>query len=111
MAHDQPPASVPDRLKLLGELFLKRNKTYGAAYKFFGKTLLGMFPDGLSLKTEEDFNRFALFVLLTGKLTRYARVFSEGGHPDSLDDTSVYAQMLSEYDEEVKRWLAENGKI
>lgn len=94
-------ASVPDRLKRLGALFEDRNKTYGAAYKYFGKTLAGMFPNGLTLKTEEDFNRFAIFVLAAGKFCRYARAFDKGGHPDSLNDTSVYMQMLAEYDEEV----------
>jgi hypothetical protein len=98
-----PVMPVPDRLVKLADLYRERNKSYGSAYKFFGKTLLGMFPNGLKLETEDDFNRFALFVLLTGKLTRYARVFASGGHADSLDDTSVYSQMLAEFDEEVKQ--------
>lgn len=92
--------SVPNRLKLLGELYEDRNKTYGAAYKQFGDVLLGLFPEGLQLKTEEDFCRFAIFVHSMGKMVRYARAFNRGGHPDSLNDMSVYSQMLAEYDDE-----------
>lgn len=58
-----------------------------------------MFPRGLSLNTAEDFNRFALFVQLMHKLTRYAQALKTGGHRDSLDDLSVYAQMLAAVDE------------
>jgi hypothetical protein len=53
-----------------------------------------MFPDGIELRDPSDFTRFALFLQAHGKLVRYAATFSQGGHPDSLDDSSVYAQLL-----------------
>jgi hypothetical protein len=53
-----------------------------------------MFPDGVELSTPADFTRFALFCQAHGKLVRYASTFAQGGHPDSLDDNSVYSQLL-----------------
>ena len=90
--------SVPQALRDLGELYEERNKMYKNNYLNFGKQLVALFPDGLTLRTEEEFNRFALFMQLVHKLSRYAHSLLNGGHDDSLDDTSVYAQMLREYD-------------
>jgi hypothetical protein len=53
----------------------------------------------VELKSPGDFTRFALFAQAHGKLCRYAATFAAGGHPDSLDDTSVYAQLLKFVDE------------
>lgn len=87
-------------LKDLGKLYAERNKLYSDNYKHFGDILVGMFPDGISLQTAEEFNRFALFLQIIHKQTRYARSLLTGGHGDSLDDTAVYAQMLREYDDD-----------
>lgn len=90
--------SVPQALNDLGSLFEERNILYKSNYLNFGKTLVGLLPDGITLKTEEDFNRFALFMQLVHKQSRYAHSILNGGHSDSLDDISVYSQMLQEYD-------------
>jgi hypothetical protein len=58
-----------------------------------------MFPEGVELSTPSDFTRFALFCQAHGKLIRYAARFAQGGHPDSLDDASVYSQLLKFVDE------------
>lgn len=92
--------SVPDRLASLGAIYRDRNKVYGDNYKFFGRTMKGIFPRGLTLETEDDFNRFGVFVQIVAKATRYGQAFASG-HKDSLDDTSVYAQMLAELDDEM----------
>lgn len=96
--------SVPDRLKSLGDIYRERNKLYGSNYKQHGHLLASMFPNGLTLKTAEDFNRFAMFIQVTHKVTRYGKSieFGQGGHLDSCDDIAVYCQMLAEYDEEMK---------
>lgn len=93
---------VPQALADLGKLFEERNALYKDNYKNFGKTLVGLFPNGLTLRTAEQFNRFALFLQIVHKQSRYAQSILSGGHPDSLDDTSVYAQMLQEYDADCK---------
>lgn len=93
---------VPARLADLGKLYEERNALYKDNYKRFGIILVGLFPDGLTLHSSEEFNRFALFVQIMHKQTRYANNIKTGGHPDSLDDTTVYAQMLAEVDDEYR---------
>jgi hypothetical protein len=61
--------------------------------------MAALFPEGVELKSPSDFTRFALFAQAHGKLVRYAARFAAGGHPDSLDDTAVYAQILRFVDE------------
>lgn len=91
---------VPERLSALGALYEERNKLYKDNYKHFGKVLKGMFPNGLTLNTEEEFNRFAIFIQLVHKNTRLAQGIASGVHQDSCDDLAVYAQMLAEYGDE-----------
>lgn len=90
--------TVPDRLKNLSKLYADRNAQYGDNYLKFGAVMAAIFPDGITLKTAEHHNRFALFVQMAHKLTRYARSINRGGHEDSLDDLAVYAQMAQEFD-------------
>lgn len=89
---------VPESLAKLALLYKQRNALYGDNYKTFGSLMLAFFPKGLMLNTEEDHSRFALFVHLATKMSRYAEMFSKGGHTDSLDDITVYSQMLRELD-------------
>jgi hypothetical protein len=93
-----PVKTVPEALSDLGNLYKERNLIYGDNYKHFGKIMDGLFPDGLNLKGVDDFNRFGVFLQIVSKISRYAPTFEFGGHPDSLDDTSVYSQMLRELD-------------
>jgi hypothetical protein len=93
--------SVPNRLTALGEIYKERNAVYGDTYKNFGKVMKGFFPGPITLTTEEQWNRMALFFHCADKLARYAGSFQRGGHIDSLDDNSVYSQMLQEYDQQV----------
>lgn len=89
-------------LTQLASLFEERNKKYKDNYKRFGHILIQMFPEGLALKTPEEFNRFALFLQVLHKQTRYAHSILEGGHPDSLDDTAVYAMLTQEFDNDCR---------
>ena len=89
-----------ENLSRIAEIYKERNALYGDNYKHFGRTLIGMFPQGLALNTEEEFNRFALFLNILHKLTRYARSINSAGHGDSLDDMAVYAMMLRETDDD-----------
>ena len=58
----------------------------------------GSFPT----ETEDDWNRLCLLFMMASKLSRYCASYTNGGHPDSLDDNSVYAQMLNEIDREIQ---------
>jgi len=91
--------SVPERLADLGKLYQSRNKTYDNDYMKFGVVMKAIFPNGLELHTAEEFNRYAIYMMAVAKLTRYANNFKNGGHADSLDDGSVYLQMLREFDD------------
>jgi hypothetical protein len=94
---------VPERLAALGELFADRDKVYGNSWKHNGAVIAAFFPDGLLLRSPEDFGRFSMALMLINKLQRYARNFSAGGHADSLDDLAVYAQMLQQLDHDHKQ--------
>jgi hypothetical protein len=89
---------VADALRKLGDLYAQRNAIYGDSYHKFGELLETLFPDGLTLHGASDFNRFICYTQALGKLTRYAPNFHKGGHADSLDDNSVYSQMLQQLD-------------
>jgi len=96
-----PAANSPaEGLKEAIRLFESRNKEYGEAYKGFGSRVKPFFPNGLTLKTEEDFTRFGALIMMIGKLERYTQNFSKGGHTDSLMDLSVYSQMLNSIDKD-----------
>jgi len=95
-------------LKQAAKTFDARHAVYGDNYKKVGAVMAALFPDGIFLKTEDDHNRFHIFMLQIVKVTRYAENWGRGGHADSTLDLSVYAAMLHSIDEEVnarrKEW-------
>lgn len=90
--------SPADLLQKAADLFEERDKAYGSSYKQFGRIVLAFFPDGITLKTEDDFTRWGLLNMIFSKMNRYCNNFPEDGHPDSLADMSVYPAMLAEID-------------
>lgn len=90
--------TVPERLDALGTLFKQRNEEYQQNYRRFG-SIVRAITGKVILQTDEDFNRFALLVQIVAKVSRYGHSFEAGGHADSLDDASVYCQMLREVDD------------
>lgn len=99
-----------DMLAALGAIYRDRNKMYGNNYKAFGHSCMSIFPKGIELKTVDDFNRFGVFVMIVSKVSRYAAMFTNGGHPDSLDDLAIYSQMLQELDSEILNQRKGNRK-
>jgi hypothetical protein len=98
MPEVQESISVAQRLRNLADLYEERNAVYGDDYKRHGDIMMALFPEGLKLDTALDFNRYGIFKELVTKLSRYAAQWKQGGHYDSLNDKSVYAQMLQELD-------------
>lgn len=90
------PQSVPEILQAAAKTFAQRSEIYGDNYKKFGRIMQVLFPEGLELRSPEDFNRLGVFVQCLSKLTRYAEQLELGGHQDSAHDLSVYAAMLEE---------------
>jgi hypothetical protein len=76
----------------MGETFRERNKVYGDNYKRVGEVMNALFPDGVELKTVEDYNIWHLFELMIVKLTRFTN--SNLTHEDSIHDAAVYAAMV-----------------
>jgi hypothetical protein len=95
--------TVPEMLAALARIYEERGKVYGDDYKNHGKVMVALFPNGLTLKSVDDFNRYSCFKELITKTSRYAPNFVKGGHADSLDDISVYSQMLQELDANVNK--------
>lgn len=91
-------SDIGQALADLANLYNDRNKIYGDDYKRHGSIMHTFFPNGVHLNSADDFNRYAIIKNLVTKLNRYIRNFEKGGHADSLDDISVYAQMLQELD-------------
>jgi hypothetical protein len=100
----QPPeatkTNAADILSVGAETFRRKNLEYGDNYRNVGPAFVALFPEGLTLRTSDDFIRFHLFMLSIVKHTRYAVNFSKG-HPDSTLDDMVYAAMLHAHDLEV----------
>ena len=83
-------------------IFKRKSEEYGDGYKHYGKVLVGLFPDGVALNTEDDFCRWGVFTMIVSKISRYSSNFEEGGHQDCLDDGLVYNAMLQELDQIAK---------
>lgn len=109
---DMEQKYVPTQLREKAVLYEERNRLYGDNYKRFGPVMKLLFPNGVPLATEDDHNRFGIFVQIVAKVTRYAENFERGGHDDSLDDLAVYSMMLKELDRELaeKEVNKERGK-
>ncbi|MAE81417.1 MAG: hypothetical protein CMB80_01685 [Flammeovirgaceae bacterium] len=76
----------------MAETFRERNKVYGDNYKSVGDVMMALLPDGIEIKSAEEFNRWHLFELIIIKLTRFAN--SDFSHQDSIHDIAVYAAMI-----------------
>jgi|TARA_R110002096_G_scaffold404993_4_gene602906 hypothetical protein len=89
----------PDEsLEELANLYRQRNQLYGDNYKNFGNVVSSLFPDGIHVDGASNINRLSVLFHIIDKVTRYIANFNDGGHEDSLDDISVYSQMLKELD-------------
>jgi hypothetical protein len=81
-------------LQEAAKTFEERGRVYGESYLNYGKIMAAIFPDGITIKGEEAFNRFALFFHCVNKIQRYSQNLEKGGHQDSAHDLCVYAAML-----------------
>ena len=93
--------TVDERLSAAAALFKERNASYGSNYTQFGKIMCALEPAGIVVDpgTEDLWGRLMLVSHLVTKLSRYTQNLTRGGHADSLEDLSVYSQMLAEWDD------------
>ena len=81
--------------------FKQRNKQYGDNYLTHGQVMTALFPDGVQLKTVEDYNRFGVINMIVAELTRYSQNWPKT-HQDSLHDLGVYAFILESLDDSLR---------
>lgn len=86
------PTTADGILRQMANTFEERNAKYRDNYKLVGAVMAAMFPKGVSLRTQEDFERWHLFELEVVKLTRFA--VSGLVHRDSIHDGTVYGAMV-----------------
>lgn len=85
-------------MEVAARTYKERNKVYGDSYKRHGSIMKALYPEGVTLETEQDFNRFGVMNMIVSKLCRYSNNFETGGHQDSIHDLGVYSFMLEELD-------------
>ena len=100
MADPQKVPTPSQRLQDAANLFRQRNDQYGNNYQTIGAALHQAFGGKPTVvSTPEEWYRVFTVCMLVMKTTRYAQNLHRGGHQDSLDDLSVYAQMGAEMDD------------
>lgn len=80
--------------------FKDRNERYSENWRSMGPIMTALYPEGIILRTEEDFVKFSLFEWALGKFVRFARTGHQ--HQDSLLDAAVYLCILNAYLDENK---------
>ena len=96
--------NVSESLANLSKLREDRALKYGDAEFKKGKVMQALLGE-IHLNTEMEFAKYGMLDMIVSKLIRYANNFNEGGHDDSLDDLSVYSQMLKNiHAKEKGRW-------
>lgn len=88
--YEDDPVQGAKILDDMAATYRERNSLYKANYLKVGKILAILYPDGVHLKTPEDFTRWHFIDWMIGKLSR----FSVNHHPDSIHDLAVYAAMI-----------------
>lgn len=89
-------------LTAAADTFKERNAQYGDNWTMVGEVMKGLFPNGVTLNTTDDWNRMHILLLKLVKLTRYTVNWNKGGHADSIRDDTVYGAMLESIDEEIR---------
>ncbi len=87
---------TPDKvLHRAAEAFLKKNKEYGSAYLRHGEVIAQFFPEGITLKTPNDFFKFHMFNMDIMKSNRIAsNLVKKKNHSDSWLDKMTFSSMV-----------------
>lgn len=90
--------TAADILEDAAETFRARNAVYSDNFLRVGNMMVAMFPSGITLKTQQDWNRMHMLLMAIVKQSRYATNWDKGGHQDSIHDAIVYGAMLEMID-------------
>jgi hypothetical protein len=91
-------------LEEMAETFRKKNTQYGDNWEKVGHMFVTLFPDGMMLRTYEDFVKFHFISWIIGKLSRWSYDESD----DSLHDAGVYISMFQAFSKMVNEDEHEN---
>lgn len=78
-------------------LYKERNAYYGDSFSRWGPVFTALFPDGVRVRTDDDWNRLTCLGHVIDKLVRYTTDFHRP-HQDSIRDLGVYAHILEGLD-------------
>lgn len=84
--------NIDNTLVEMASTFNQRNAVYKDNYIMVGKVMAAFFPDGVTLKTPADFEKWSFFEAKIIKLTRF--VASDLTHEDSILDDGVMSVMM-----------------
>jgi len=81
-------------IKIMNE----KKKIYGHSYLTYGKIMNILFPEGIKIESEDDWNTIGVFNMILEKVIRLSNnLFDKKNIPlDSSEDLIVYAAMLCE---------------
>lgn len=82
------------------ETYAIKSEEYGESFRCFTRVMVALFPEGVTIRTYEEWMRIQFFLLKVVKLTRYVQHINSGGHHDSIHDDMVYSAMLEAVDAE-----------
>jgi hypothetical protein len=72
--NDKKP--LVDEFREAMDLVQKKNQDYGNAFERSGQIFKLLFPDGIELKTGDDFNEFSAINAIIGKLVRFSNLWN-----------------------------------
>lgn len=86
-----------DLLREKAKLFEEKGKQYGHSYKTFGEVMAILFPEGLEIRSVEEWNRLGVFQMIIHKVIRSSnKLFDDQKALDSFQDLQVYGAMMEE---------------
>ena len=99
MQRGERMAHPTDNIKMALKTFEERTKVYGDNYLTHGYVMKSLFPNGVDLKTEKEYNRFGVINMMVAKLTRYCQGWPNS-QKDSIHDLGVYSFILESLDDD-----------
>lgn len=99
MRKEENMAHPTEHIAAAFETFKQRSEVYGDNYLTHGKVMMALFPNGVDLKTEKEYNRFGIINMMVAKLTRYCQGWPNA-HQDSVHDLGVYSFILESLDDD-----------
>jgi len=89
-------------LEEMAETFRQRNIKYKDNWEQVGHMFVTLFPEGITLKTYDDFVKFHFLGWVMGKFSRWVNSGLDGSD-DSLHDAGVYIAMIQAFSHMVEK--------